>query len=246
MENLSDPDDLAACTVVTDNCAMVIVAPLEGSPAEAAGLRPGDHDPGHRRRVDRRRIGQLARVRRARRGRYRRDAQHPPRRRGGGHHRHPRGDRPPGSPFEMLEDGIGYIKLTSFTDRATGHVPRRAVRSCSTRARPAFVFDLRGNPGGYIAAAQGIARQFVPSDELLFTVESGERRPGVAVGRRAAPGRHASRLLVNGGLGIGFGDRRRGAAGPRARHDRRRADVRQEHGPDLARPSERRRPAPHD
>jgi carboxyl-terminal processing protease len=36
------------------------------------------------------------------------------------------------------------------------------------------VFDLRSNPGGYIVAAQGIASQFIPAGELLFTVESGE------------------------------------------------------------------------
>jgi len=42
MENLIEADDLAACTVVTQNCAMVIVAPLAGSPAEEAGLRAGD------------------------------------------------------------------------------------------------------------------------------------------------------------------------------------------------------------
>src|SRR5918999_3218527 len=42
MENLADPDDLASCTVVTETCAMVIVAPLDDSPAERAGLRPGD------------------------------------------------------------------------------------------------------------------------------------------------------------------------------------------------------------
>ena len=36
------------------------------------------------------------------------------------------------------------------------------------------MFDLRGNPGGFITTAQGIASQFVPAGELLFTVESGE------------------------------------------------------------------------
>ena len=42
MENIANPDDLASCTVVTENCALVIVAPLAGSPAEEAGLRAGD------------------------------------------------------------------------------------------------------------------------------------------------------------------------------------------------------------
>ncbi|MCA1587605.1 MAG: PDZ domain-containing protein, partial [Chloroflexi bacterium] len=42
MENLGDPADVAACNLVTETCAMVVVAPLAGSPAEAAGLRSGD------------------------------------------------------------------------------------------------------------------------------------------------------------------------------------------------------------
>ena len=42
MENTTNPEDLAACTVVTATCAMVVVSPLDGSPAEDAGLRAGD------------------------------------------------------------------------------------------------------------------------------------------------------------------------------------------------------------
>jgi carboxyl-terminal processing protease len=74
---------------------------------------------------------------------------------------------------EMLEAGIGYVKLTSFTDRAPGKF-RDALSELLAQGATAFVFDLRGNPGGYIAAARDIASEFVPSNELLFTVESGE------------------------------------------------------------------------
>ena len=34
--------DLESCTSFSDVCVLVVVAPLEGSPAEAAGLQPGD------------------------------------------------------------------------------------------------------------------------------------------------------------------------------------------------------------
>jgi len=173
MENLSDPEDLAACTVVTDNCAMVIVAPLEGSPAEAAGLRPGDQIlaiDGESTTGES--VSSLVFVVRGEAGTdvtlsIRRgteelditvtraviDLQE--------------------VRSEMLDDGIGYIKLTSFTARATG-LFSDALQGLLDQGATAIVFDLRGNPGGFIDAAQGIASQFIPSGELLFTVESGD------------------------------------------------------------------------
>ena len=172
MENLDDPDDLAACTVVTTTCAMVIVAPLEGSPAEAAGLRPGDRVleiDGESTMGES--VSSLVHVVRGEAGT---DVTLTIR----------RGDQTLEITVtravidlnevrsELLEGGIGYVKLTSFTDRAPGKF-RDALSELLAQGASAFVFDLRGNPGGYIAAARDIASEFVPSDELLFTVESG-------------------------------------------------------------------------
>ena len=42
VKNLENPDDLAACTQLSETCVLVVVAPLADSPAEAAGLRSGD------------------------------------------------------------------------------------------------------------------------------------------------------------------------------------------------------------
>ena len=171
MENLSDPDDLAACTVVTANCAMVIVSPLDGSPAEEAGLRAGDHilaidgtsTTGES-------VSSLVFLVRGEAGtdvtltvgrddeeldiditRAVIDLQE--------------------VRSELLDDGAGYIRLTSFTDRATD-LFRDALGSLLEQGATGIVLDLRGNPGGYIVAAQGIGSQFVPQGELLFTVES--------------------------------------------------------------------------
>jgi carboxyl-terminal processing protease len=120
MENLADPDDLAACTVVTETCAMVIVAPLDDSPAEQAGLRPGDQVLA----VDgASTLGETVsslvyRVR----GEEGTDVTLTIR----------RGDSELDVTItravielrevnaELLEAGIGYVRLTSFTDRATG------------------------------------------------------------------------------------------------------------------------------
>jgi carboxyl-terminal processing protease len=72
---------------------------------------------------------------------------------------------------EVIDDGIGYLRLTSFTDRAPS-LFADAIQGLLDQGATSFVLDLRGNPGGFIVAAQEIASQFVPSGGLLFTVES--------------------------------------------------------------------------
>jgi carboxyl-terminal processing protease len=173
MENLVDPDDLASCTVVTETCAMVIVAPLEGSPAEEAGLRPGDQVLA----VDGtsttgQSVSSLVHLVRGEAGTdvtltIRRDGE--------------TSDITVTRAVidlnevtsELLDDNVGYVRLTSFTDRAPGRISE-AIADLRDQGANRFVLDLRGNPGGYIVAAQSIASEFVPAGELLFTVESGE------------------------------------------------------------------------
>jgi carboxyl-terminal processing protease len=171
MENIDDPGNLAACTVVTETCAMVVVAPLDGSPAEEAGLRPGDRilaidgtsTMGES-------VSSLVFEVRGEAGtdvtltigrgsteldititRAVIDLQE--------------------VNAELLDGDVGYLRLTSFTDRATGLLAD-AIQGLLDQGADAFILDLRGNPGGFIVAAQGIAGQFVPTGELLFTVES--------------------------------------------------------------------------
>ena len=173
IENLADASDAASCTVVTETCAMVIVAPLANSPAEAAGLRPGDQvlavdgastlgetvsslvyqvrgESGTDVTLTIRRDDDEQEITITRAVIELREVE-----------------------AELLEDGIGYIRLTSFTDRAT-ELFRDALQGLFDEGATDIVFDLRSNPGGYIVAAQGITSQFIPEGELLFTVESGD------------------------------------------------------------------------
>ena len=173
MENLDDPDDLAACTVVTSTCAMVIVAPLDGSPAEAAGLRPGDRVLA----IDgTSTIGEsLSTLVFQVRGEEGTDVTLTI----------GRGDEELDITItravidleevsaELLDGNVAYLELSSFTDRSTSLL-RDALGSLLNQGATGIVLDLRGNPGGFIVAAQGVASQFLPEGELLFTVESGD------------------------------------------------------------------------
>jgi carboxyl-terminal processing protease len=172
MENLDDPEDLASCTVVTSTCAIVIVAPLEGSPAEAVGLRPGDQVLA----VDgTSTVGEtLHSLVFVIRGEAGTDVTLTVR----------RGEQVRDFTItravidlrevrsELIGDDVAYVRLSSFTDRSTGLL-RDALQGLLDRGATRIVLDLRGNPGGYIVAAQGVGSQFVPAGELLFTVESG-------------------------------------------------------------------------
>jgi carboxyl-terminal processing protease len=172
MENLADPDDLAACTVVTQTCAMVIVAPLDGSPAQQAGLRSGDRilaiDGSST-------LGEsVSTLVFEVRGEAGTDVTLTVER--GGRELDITVTRAvidlQEVRAELLDDGVGYVRLTSFTDRSVD-LFRDALTSLREQGASSIAFDLRGNPGGYIVAAQGIASQFVPEGQLLFTVESG-------------------------------------------------------------------------
>ncbi len=173
MENLEDPEDLASCTVVTGTCAIVIVAPLDGSPAQAAGLRPGDRILA----VDgTSTMGEsLHSLVFEIRGEAGTDVTLTV----------GRGDDELDITItravidlqevraELLDGNVAYVELTSFTDRSTS-LFRDALGALLDQGATGIVLDLRGNPGGYIVAAQGIASQFLPAGELLFTVESGD------------------------------------------------------------------------
>src|SRR5207249_9156263 len=42
VKNLKEPANLSACATLSENCVLVVVSPISGSPADKAGLQPGD------------------------------------------------------------------------------------------------------------------------------------------------------------------------------------------------------------
>ncbi len=63
--------------------------------------------------------------------------------------------------YAMLDKGIGYIKLTSFTEKA-GKEVREALQDLSkSNELKGLIFDLRGNPGGLLRESIDIVNYFV-------------------------------------------------------------------------------------
>lgn len=75
----------------------------------------------------------------------------------------------------MLDDKIGYLKLSKFS-ATTYDEFRRGIRKLQSEGMQQLVFDLRGNTGGYLAAAVDVADEFLPKGSLIVYTE-GRNRP---------------------------------------------------------------------
>jgi carboxyl-terminal processing protease len=68
----------------------------------------------------------------------------------------------------MLDGGIGYLSIRSFSHRTPEEFDR-ALEELDAQGLTSLVLDLRANPGGILDAAISIANRFVSSGALLAT-----------------------------------------------------------------------------
>ncbi len=67
----------------------------------------------------------------------------------------------------LIEPGVGYIKLANFSKFSSENL-ERAVRKLDRTGIEALVLDLRGNPGGLLSAALLSADLFIKEGETLL------------------------------------------------------------------------------
>lgn len=147
---------------------LMIVAPMEGQPAEAAGLRRGDivleadgilleglnlyeaiqHIRGPKGTVVRLKVLRegvaepfTVEVERAR-------------------------ISMPTVEARMLDDAIAYVQLYEFNARATARL-KDALEELLAQNPRALIFDLRNNPGGFLSEAVDVASQFISEGKIL-------------------------------------------------------------------------------
>jgi carboxyl-terminal processing protease len=71
--------------------------------------------------------------------------------------------------YGMVEDGIGYIKLSDFTTNA-GKEVKNAFIELKAQGATRLILDLRGNPGGLLNEAVNVSNIFIPKgSEVVST-----------------------------------------------------------------------------
>jgi carboxyl-terminal processing protease len=76
--------------------------------------------------------------------------------------------------YGMLDDNIGYIKLSGFTQNAGKEVKRAFLELKQDNDMKGVVLDLRGNGGGLLNEAVNIVNIFTPKGELVVTTRGKE------------------------------------------------------------------------
>lgn len=71
----------------------------------------------------------------------------------------------------IIDDGVGYIKLNSFTRTASQEVIG-AFNDLKEKGMDKLILDLRGNGGGLLVEAVKIVNMFVPKNEVVVTTKA--------------------------------------------------------------------------
>ena len=150
------------------NGFVTVIAPLAGTPADSAGIRPGDRIIS----VDGKKT----------RGSAMEEVQHAMRgapgtkvkltlERGGEHPTVTLTRRMivfhPVQHVDLL-NGVGYLQLTTFSEQAAQEV-RRAVESLRARGARALILDLRENPGGLLEQGIAVADLFLDPGQTIVS-----------------------------------------------------------------------------
>jgi carboxyl-terminal processing protease len=67
---------------------------------------------------------------------------------------------------KLLDGGIGYVRLTQFNE-PTAEDLKGELKKLADQKMKALVLDLRGNPGGLLTSAGGVAELFLPRGDLI-------------------------------------------------------------------------------
>ncbi len=181
----------------------VVIAPVEGSPAWDAGIQPGDVVT----RVEGRSTWGLGPPEMADslRGEPGTSVRLSVLRSGDAHEREitllrSRVEVPAVQDVAVLPGGVGYLRLATFNEHATGQV-RAALDTLRRAGARSLVLDLRGNPGGLVDQAVDVAGSFLPPGALVTHTRgrqaSDSRR--LVVAKNVRPIGWPMAVLVDGG-----------------------------------------------
>ncbi len=73
--------------------------------------------------------------------------------------------------YTMLANEVGYISFTTFNEKASYEV-KKAFSDLKEQGMKKLIIDVRGNPGGLLNEAVSIANFFIPKDKIVVTTKA--------------------------------------------------------------------------
>ncbi len=73
--------------------------------------------------------------------------------------------------YTMLGNEVGYISFTTFNEKASFEV-KKAFLDLKEQGMKKLIIDVRGNPGGLLNEAVSIANFFIPKDKIVVTTKA--------------------------------------------------------------------------
>ncbi|MBT9149106.1 MAG: putative CtpA-like serine protease [Dehalococcoidia bacterium] len=98
--------------------------------------------------------------------------------------------------WEMLPDAIAHITLTNFTGRTDSEFAS-ALRDVIAQGAIGIVLDLRNNPGGLLDAAVRVASQFLEEGIVVYALDNRGERDDWSVQHKGIASEMPLAVLVN-------------------------------------------------
>ncbi len=72
---------------------------------------------------------------------------------------------------ELLGGGVGYIKIIEFQSNTPRDLDE-ALKKLEKKGMRSLILDLRNNPGGLLETASDVAERFLPKDAVIVSIKS--------------------------------------------------------------------------
>lgn len=100
---------------------------------------------------------------------------------------------------KVLEPGIGYIRITQFQEKTSNDL-RKAISKLKEANIHSLILDLRNNPGGLLNSAVDVSEQFLDSGKLIVSIKTRDgRKDEYKSSRSSSIGEMPLIVLVNEG-----------------------------------------------
>jgi len=85
--------------------------------------------------------------------------------------------------FEMMED-IAYVRIAHFTERTDGEL-LPVLQSITQEAVTGIILDLRSNPGGLLTSVIDVASRFLEESVVIYVVDNQGEKSSLSVGYKS-------------------------------------------------------------